>query len=62
MKFDIMVNGRKMGSAEISVTISPDMKRNHCVGEYEILKALKTGEPNKYYCMGDVEIRASEKQ
>jgi hypothetical protein len=59
MNFDIIVNGKKVGTAEISVNIPKNLINRHVVTETQILECLKTGEPQKWYCMGDIEIRKS---
>ncbi len=60
MNFDIIVNGKKVGTAEISVKIPQDLTKRHVVTEKQVLEALKTGEPQKWYCMGEIEVRQSE--
>jgi hypothetical protein len=57
MKFDILVDGRKMGTATVRVEVDSQLQQRHAVSESAVLKALKSEASNKWYCMGDVEVR-----
>jgi len=59
MNFDIIVNGKKVGTAEIAVNIPQNLTEKHVVTEKQVLECLKTGEPQKWHCMGAIEIRPS---
>lgn len=60
MEFDIIVNGRKVGVAKVSVDIPKNLQDRHVVTEKQVLECLKTGEPQNWYCMGAIEVKPKE--
>jgi hypothetical protein len=62
MRVDVLVDGRVVGTATITVQIPNDLAKRHGVSAADVLRTAVTGRPQLWYCGGNISLQRASGQ